>query len=169
MPKFLAAVGATAIIAFSIGFNMARYPIVWEMVGPSAHLPEGSNQLEAEISSQPIKPAELISVSPTETSAPTPFTENSRQRPTSKDSAQTERELLAGAPLAKNTEPSQPLGRLVSVPGELFLVNDRQATEASPAVQRLPPVYQAAPITAGRYAAEYPQSPIPIYPSTGMK
>ena len=40
MPKTLPALVAVAVIAFSIGFNTARYPIVWEMVGASAHLSE---------------------------------------------------------------------------------------------------------------------------------
>lgn len=38
MPRIAATVLSFVLIAFSIGFNMVRYPVVWEMVGP----PSGS-------------------------------------------------------------------------------------------------------------------------------
>ena len=39
MPRILPALGAVAIIAFSIGFNIVQYPVVWDMVAPSAQSP----------------------------------------------------------------------------------------------------------------------------------
>jgi hypothetical protein len=35
MPRSAATIFGIALAAFSIGFNTARYPVVWEMVGPA--------------------------------------------------------------------------------------------------------------------------------------
>ena len=64
MPKTLPAIVAVAVIAFSIGFNTARYPIVWEMVGAPAHLPEESGGAESAAAPQPAKADELIASIP---------------------------------------------------------------------------------------------------------
>jgi hypothetical protein len=40
MPRITAAIAAVALIVFCIGFNTARYPVVWQMVGASPHLPQ---------------------------------------------------------------------------------------------------------------------------------
>ena len=40
MPRIAAAVGVFVLIAGSIAFNIFWYPIVWDSVGPSSHLPQ---------------------------------------------------------------------------------------------------------------------------------
>jgi hypothetical protein len=168
MPKFYSTIGAVAIIAFSIGFNVARYPMVWEMIGPAAHLPPEAKQTEPEISSQLTKAGELDAVPPAETSNTSSFAKNALVKLPHKNIGSSETKPFADDSTAKDFQTPQALGRLVAVPGNL-LINSGRQMEPSLAVQRLPPVYQTAPIAAGHYAAEYPQSPIPIYPSTGMK
>ena len=36
MPRSAATIFGLALVAFSIGFNTVRYPIVWDMVGPAS-------------------------------------------------------------------------------------------------------------------------------------
>ena len=163
MPKILPAFVALAVIAFSIGFNTVRYPIVWEMVGPSAHLPEESSSSESETAPQSTKPAESIASAPSENPLRTPSTENQ-----SPGTLFSEQAVVVKAEPAR-AESSPPMTHLVPVPSNLFIGNGTQPAEQNPSVQRLPPVYQVAPMPAGRYAAEYPQSPITIYPSTGKE
>ena len=35
MPRSAAAILGLTLVAFSIGFNTVRYPMVWEMIGPA--------------------------------------------------------------------------------------------------------------------------------------
>jgi hypothetical protein len=163
MPKTLPVLVVVAIIAFSIGFNAARYPSVWEMVGPSAQLPEESGGSEAATVPQPAKADELTASIPSDNPARTPSTE--AQAPAAFFSEQTAAVKAEPA----GAESSPPMTNLVPVPSDLFNGNGSQSGEQYSGVQRLPPVYEAAPIPAGRYAAEYPQSPITIYPSTGIE
>ena len=154
MPKTLPALVVVAVIAFSIGFNTARYPIVWEMVGASAHLPEESGGSEAATAPQPAKADEVIASIPSDN--PDPHTVFSDQ-------------AAAVKPEPVGVESYPPIMQLVPVPSSLFNGNGLQDGEQYSGVRRLPPVYEAAPIPAGRYAAEYPQSPVTIYPSTGIE
>lgn len=55
MPRIAAAAGALALIVFSVGVNIARYPRVWEMVSARSHLPQ---------SSQASQPAAVVEPSP---------------------------------------------------------------------------------------------------------
>ncbi len=163
MPKTLPALVAVAIIAFSIGFNTARYPIVWEMVGPSAHLPEESGGSEAATAPQSAKTDELIASIPSDNPAPALSAQAQAQAAVFSDQAVVVRAEPAGAespPLMTN---------LVPVPSDLFNDYGSRDGKQYPQVRRLPPIYEAAPIPAGRYAAEYPQSPVTIYPSTGVE
>lgn len=165
MLKILPALGAVAVIAFSIGFNTARYPIVWEMVGPAANMPEESNSSEPIEASQSVKPVEPIVTVPSDNPVGSPSADNFQDKPVNSESLQTNVQALPAS--ANSDEFSPPMTRLVPVPSSLFIGNGGQAEDQYPAVQRLPPVNQVAPIPAGRYAAEYPQSPISMYPSTG--
>lgn len=47
MPRIAAAAGVVALIVFSIGFNMTRYPSVWDMVGATSHLPQPSQSSQS--------------------------------------------------------------------------------------------------------------------------
>ncbi|MGA2058982.1 MAG: hypothetical protein ABSG67_00765 [Thermoguttaceae bacterium] len=163
MPKTLPAIVAVAVIAFSIGFNTARYPIVWEMVGASARLAEESGGTEAAAAPQPAKTDELTASIPSDNPALTPSAET--QGPAA---------ILPDQAIAVKTEPagaesSPAFVPLVPVPGYLFNDNGLQDGGQNTGVRRLPPVYEEAPIPAGRYAAEYPQAPVTIYPSTGVE
>jgi hypothetical protein len=163
MPKTLPALVAVAIIAFSIGFNAARYPIVWEMVGPPAHVAEESGGAEAAAAPQSVKADELITSIPRDNPAPTSSVEAQLPATVCSDQAVGVRAETA------SVESSAPMTNLVPVPSNLFNVNGSQLGEGYSGVRRLPPVYEAAPIPAGRYATEYPQSPVTIYPSTGIE
>jgi hypothetical protein len=163
MPKTLPAILAAAVIAFSIGFNTARYPIVWEMVGASAHLPEESGSAETAAAPQPAKADELTASIPSDHSDLIKSAETPGPAAVFSDQAKAVKAEPAGV------ESSAAFVPLVPVPGNLFNDNRMQDGGPNPGVRRLPPVYEAAPIPAGRYAAEYPQSPVTIYPSTGIE
>lgn len=64
MPRIAVAVGAVGLIAFSIGFNTARYTVVWEMAGsmPQASQPKEAAQPAA--ISQSAAPAQSAAVEP---------------------------------------------------------------------------------------------------------
>jgi hypothetical protein len=161
MPKILPALGAVAIIAFSIGIYTSRFPIVCEMVGMSAHLPAESGNSGPVSAPQSTKPVEPIASIPSDN--PVPAASAETQSP---GTIFSEQAILIKAEPA-GAESSPPMTNLVPVPSNLFIGNGAQSAEQYSSVQRLPPVYQVAPMPAGRYAAEYPQSPITIYPSTG--
>ena len=52
MPRIAASVGIFALIAFAIGFNVARYPRVWEMVGHSPSLAQANQPSQPEPGSE---------------------------------------------------------------------------------------------------------------------
>ena len=163
MPKTLPAIVAVAVIAFSIGFNTARYPIVWEMVGASAHLPEGPGGFETATTPQPAKTDELTASIPSDNPALIRSAETQVPAAVYSDQAVAVKTEPAGVESSPRFVP------LVPVPSYLFNDNGLQDGGQYPGVRRLPPVYESAPIPAGRYAAEYPQSPVTIYPSTGIE
>ncbi len=171
MLKSLINLTAVAIIAFWIGVITARYPLVWEILGPSAQLPQEANCTQQPTDSQSAKPAESIALSPTTPLADTPApTSSLLPQPVgyAPASPTAQNQSAQMQMTTKNSSPPPP--GLVPVPGNLFIVNDASPpAETPPAVRRLPPVCQVAPLNAGRYAAEYPQSPIPIYPHTGLR
>jgi len=175
MPRIITTIAAVAIIAFAIGFNIVRYPIVWEMVGPPAHLTQESNNAETPKSSQTTQSTDSITVLSAEKINLSHQINRTLSEPSARGSTQPATDMLVGTQPSQNSQSqlsamqSVNSPTLVPVPSNLFIVNGAQSTEPYPAVRRLPPVDQAAPISPGRYAAEYPQSPIPIYPSTGIK
>jgi hypothetical protein len=166
MPKTLPALVAVAVIAFSIGFNVARYPIVWEMVGASGHLPDESSGANMAATPQPAKTDEVIASIPSDNPALTPLIEGQTQSTVISISDQATAVKKTGPEVA---ESSPGFVQLVAVPANLFKKTGWQNAEQYTGVQRLPPVYEEAPIPAGRYAAEYPQAPVTIYPSTGVE
>lgn len=163
MPKTLPIIAAVAVIAFSIGFNVARYPTVWEMVDTAACVSAGSVCAESATTLKPAKTDESAASTASDNPAGTPLAESKIP-----DSVLPDRFVSIKAEPA-GADPSRPSMNLVPVPGDLVNDNGSQSGELFPGVQRLPPVYETAPIPAGRYADEYPQSPIPIYPNTGME
>lgn len=66
MPRIAASVGVFVLIVFSIGFNMVRYPAVWEMVDGSSHLPQLSESSRPEAAPEPASaPQPEVAVRPT--------------------------------------------------------------------------------------------------------
>ncbi len=57
MPRLAASVAAFMVIAFGIGFNMVRYPIVWDLVGATSDLSQPSESSRSEAAAEPSAPA----------------------------------------------------------------------------------------------------------------
>ena len=192
--------------------------MVWDMVGPTAHLPEkavGAQPVAAAQSEKPVEPTASIT-----SDKSTPAASSTKSKKT--DGKQTGNEVAklddkstdgaspadvqptslpgmlsdqtpqydAGQPHATQpgaalpdtatyvqalpananaAESLPPVADLVPVPNNIYNLGNAQWAQGNSIVQRLPPVYESAPLPSGRYAAEYPQSPIPIYPSTGKE
>jgi hypothetical protein len=162
MPKTLPAVVAVAIIAFSIGFNTARYPIVWEMAGLSGRVPTESGDVGSTVAEQPAKADEVFA---------SIVRDNPLRSQTAETQVRVESAGNAGPLKAQLTEDrtSPAMTELVPVPSELFSGGRWREGDQSVEVRRLPPIYDAVSAPAGRYMAEYPQSPQIIYPSTGIE
>jgi len=56
MPRIAATIGVFALIAFSVGFNISRYPIVWETSDASSHLLPSDESSHAKTVSDSAKP-----------------------------------------------------------------------------------------------------------------
>jgi hypothetical protein len=171
MPRTLPALGAVAVIAFSIGFNTVQFPVVWDMVGPTGESAEQSNadrqaaDAQPDPASQPAQPAEPVPSAPSANAALTLPAYEPVALPASPENAMPAAQAFQ--PPDGFADPARQTAKLVPIPSNLFTGRDGRAPEQSQ-VERLPPVYESVAIPAGRYAAEYPQEPIPIYPSTGM-
>jgi hypothetical protein len=184
MPKILPALGAVAFIAFSIGFNIVQYPVVWDMVARTGLSPEPATSAQQKAVSQSTKPAEPVASIPSNKPAQT-TTSNKSSTKTSTDSStkrsgeekveadtnlpDTATYVQASPAGANQVDSAPPRTNLVAVPNNLFTDSSTQQSDQYSLVQRLPPVDEIGPQPYGRYAAEYPQSPIPIYPSTGKE
>ena len=214
MPRILPTFAAIAVIGVCIAFNTARYPIIWEMVGPNAELPLSEKCAPA------IEVASSAKAASSSTAA-----QNPPQTPDASPAVGIAGEKKTPAPIQTDPQPETPGGQAVSQsvakendkPGLLKVVpisltreelaaNDakRDAEKAEKAesngapaaednlveppkrlvpvandafaaaqgtflgeIRRLPPVEYEIAYPAGRYADEYPNSAIPIYPSTG--
>ena len=162
MPKTLPILVAVAIIAFSIGFNTARYPIVWDMAGASPRVSTESGDVESAAAGQPPKTDEVFASIPRDN----PLRSQTAEAQVRGDLAGNVGSLKAQA---AEDRPLPAMTELVAVPSELFSGGRWQDGDKSSEVRRLPPIYEAVPIPPGRYTAEYPQSPQTIYPSTGIE
>ena len=93
MPRIAAAVAVVVTVAVSIGINIARFPVVWEMVGST----EFSSELrEAALATDPTEStpiADLSQVAPPASLAPPPIDPASR------------RSMLDSAPVVPYEEP----------------------------------------------------------------
>jgi hypothetical protein len=144
------------LIALSIGFNMARYPVVWELAGP------------VKPSEVPQPTADAPSALP-ETSAPQPAPDPApSEKPTAAPEparATASPSTVAGeTPSSANmgSEPSRPLVPIVPV----GFTGSAPAPAANNEVRRLPPVTPGD--AANDLGPTYDRS-IPIYPTTGIK
>jgi len=143
MPKMAAMLLGLALVVFSIGFNTARYPIVWGMVGPVGQPAAASEPA----SIAPPQPAQPENPAPAEPQQPSPVAELPA------DTDQT-------AALAESRKPLVPV-LPISVPKDA-------AGNADPAagIHRLPPVDHSGPGPGDRYTAQFFAGAVAVYPST---
>jgi hypothetical protein len=145
MPKILPALGTVLIIAASIGFNTMRYPIVWEMTGPSTEPAENSEAAEAE-SAASSTPAALA----VESAATSPSHAEDKARPpeppetpVAKTGGDLPVEKPATAAIAANETKS-------SVEAQANPLESAQIVKAEPARrEETPPMTKLVPITIG--------------------
>ncbi len=205
MPRIVVSVGVFALIAFSIGFNVVRYSVVWEMVGGSPQLsqpsqpshpaavPEPAAVLQSETAVQSAASWNSAAAEPSPRGS---SSENSCQDSSVEDNfvdgpaadveqegtgyedpydyaARPPEEVEPSSRYSAGVDPAEALSRSASggrsirvLPGD---VGQDPAGDRDPGreIRRLPPVNQAAPFTAGRYAPRPPEDPVPIYPSSG--
>lgn len=55
MPRIAASIGVIALIVFSVGFNISRYPIVWDTSDASSHLLSSAESLQVKTASDSAK------------------------------------------------------------------------------------------------------------------
>jgi hypothetical protein len=188
MPKILPIIGALLTIAAAIGWNTARYPMVWEMVGPAA---ASSPSSSADVASTAAQPAQAKPKEP----APAPAADPPVLAETKKDPpapVQTEKHeakntsVVASRPDSQPALHEQPLEVTPVARGtgcqpvlqekdadrepapwnELKADSGSSAANGSPAsadVQRLPPPDAE---TAPTPSADSPDA-APLYPQTG--
>ena len=152
MPKMAAMLLGLALVAFSIGFNTARYPIVWGMVGPGGQ-PAAASEPASRAPPQPDQPENPPTAEPQQ---PSPTAEPQQPSPPAEppaDSGQT-------AALAESRKPLVPV-LPISVPKDA-------AGNADPAagICRLPPVDDSGPRPGERYTAQFFAGAVAVYPST---
>ncbi len=167
------------LVASSIGFNITRYPVVWQMArsgdasptptcsGPGPTLPSNeatpaeSPQLAME------QPARAIPAPPPR-EAIKPVPEVTDKIPTV-ETEQTSQALATDGASPPADATSQPVEQKPLVPVPVAISSSGTANIASfdASVRRLPPVEQVE--AAPRYASQPYESAYPIYPSTGIQ
>jgi hypothetical protein len=181
MPRFAATILGLVLVAFSIGFNTLRYPVVWEMVNPARasesaqpatvtqpEKPESPAPTPPAPASPPSEPAKPIEVTPMpEVKAVPEVTEKivdgnaqlgeggTSDGDAAKSEEAAEAELAARKPLVPVTAVSAP-----HVPGNEAV--------GGAGISRLPPVDRNDPNLANRNA-QLSGGSIPIYPTTGIE
>jgi hypothetical protein len=180
MPRFAATILGLVLVAFSIGFNTVRYPVVWEMVNPAqanAAVPTTTVTQPAEPESPappapvtpPPEPAKPIEVTPTPEVKATPDvtdktvngTVQASEGGTSDTDAAAKSEEAVEADLAAR----KPLVPVTVVSSPRFAGN---VAVGGAGISRLPPVDQNDPNPATRNA-QLSSGSIPIYPTTGIE
>jgi hypothetical protein len=170
-----------ALVAFSIGFNTVRYPMVWEMIGParasekelSSALPRPAEPASRPPASPPRKappprPAEPIAVKPAPVVARKPKAEKPRPpaaKPESGKAAADKKPAASDNVASTAPQPQKPLVpvtqvRLASAPAN--------GTAIGTVIRRLPPV-ESADSNAINRAALPAGGSIPVYPTTGIE
>ncbi len=163
MPRTVAAMLGVALVAFSIGFNTVRYPIVWEMV--NATEPSGraepsdmaaASQGSAVTSTMPL-PAPVDPPKPIETAAPPQVVGEAAAGGT--------QELYAGNDEGVPVQREAQKALVPVVPVALSMTASDNA--AGVGIRRLPPVTQGYANPAN--VAQSLGGSIPIYPTTGIE
>jgi hypothetical protein len=190
MPRILPTFAAVIIVGVCIAINTMRYPIVWQMVGPTAQVSLSEKVAPAAEVPAPAKavasstaaekPPETPSVPPKTDS---PWTGEEREKPALPAAVPIALapEEVASVDVKRNVEkaakpetdkvpPSEE--NLVEPPRRLVPVASDPFSAGAPLpraeeIGRLPPVEAEVAFPAERYTAEYTQAGVPIYPSTG--
>ena len=177
MPRSAATILGLILVAFSIGFNTTRYPVVWEMANP-ARATEAAQPTEA---LQPEKPESLAPTAPHETvpasSHPTlpirmqpaseiagriiiDASESGRNGSASSEATDWDKDAAAGVesrkPLVPVTSVGLPSASVSTVVG-------------GAGIRRLPPVERTSSDVTKRVLARSSDGTIPVYPSTGIE
>jgi len=168
MPRIAAVLLAFAVIACSIGFNVARYSRVWEMVGASPDLPQSGESSQSATAMEPA--ADRQSPASAESSAPwQPIpVEPAVDDPAGCDVQPAAEVTSSGRCTSDATCVELTSGkRLVPV---IRYQTPRPSAGERPELgnrlRRLPPVDRATSFGADRFAVPPVGSPIPFYPST---
>ena len=193
MPRSATTILGLALVAFSIGFNTVRYPIVWEMVSPA----RASEKVKPSAPSPPEEPASRPSAPPQRPAPPPRKAEPIAVKPAPKppapkpavkpvptpapkvvkksvadDSRSTNAGPASGSAAASEkaaavkTQPPKPL-----VPVTQVSPSNAPANEVTGAavLRRLPPVEPTDASAANRQPAVFSGGSIPVYPATGIE
>jgi hypothetical protein len=147
MPKILPVIGALLTIAAAIGWNVVRYPVVWEMVGPAVDFSPSASAAAPLVTSQPAQVEQ----------------ENSALPSTPKTNPK--------LPVAAIEPPSPPVLADAKDDAPAPVEQEKRGAGWQPApqdVRRLPPLDAEVPSPPNFNTAEYPLGAIPIYPQTGF-
>ena len=161
MPRIAAAIAVFVLISFSIGLNISRYPMVWEMVGASGDL------------SQPEETASLQTT--TQTAEPEPVATKAKKRksPTATKKTAVEKKKPVEKPEAiedvARDNGYRPCGsRRLSDPRQQSDPLVPVSETATGKVRRLPPVDPNSTAPTETHVSRTSQGPIPFYPTTGI-
>jgi len=176
MPRIAVAVGVVALMAFSIGFNTARYTVVWDMVGGSSDRSEPGRPSPSAAVPQPATVVEDDAAHRTAVAAGKEGTR--REDPGGLAARQPQQpgpstQDSPGVGAAEASTPSAPVSQLAhDMPRDVR--QDAPAySDSGCQIRRLPPVDQVAPCPATNlrlvpgHLVQSPQDPIPIYPGGG--
>lgn len=165
MPKAVTAMLGLVLVAISIGFNTARYPIIWEMVGaagvnssPGPTKSPVSEEVERPTSSPP----PVVSVPSPSDAVVTPAAPRIGDRAADAAPASLKPVNTDGTAAAES-EPSQSLTPVLAadvLAGGNGLIGS--------GVRRLPPVQNDAATAAAQTAGQLTYGVIPVYPTTGI-
>jgi hypothetical protein len=167
MLRTLQTIAAMAVIAFWIGFMVGRYPLVWDKIGTKACIMEETHCAAVESAAQLANSADSSAFAPSGNPVEPPLAES--RATTGRAIAQLNAQYSLAPIGAAHVQSPRPEIVLVPVPKDYFTGDGLQSEAQHQGVRRLPPVCDTMPIAENRYTAGYPQTPIPIYPSTGVE
>ncbi len=157
MPRSVATLIGCILAALSLGFNIVRYPVVWEMAGPVG--PSESADTSASAREEPSEPAPPPN--PVGPIAATPSPEPihaivADEGPSAEASAEDDALADDDAGMHRLLAPVIPIG---AAPGN---------AAGGAVLRRLPPVEQGLPQNRPGIDSAYAGS-IPVYPTTGIE
>lgn len=194
MPRSAATILGLALVAFSIGFNTVRYPVVWEMVSPA----RASEKVKPSAPSPPEEPASRPPAPPQRPAPPPRKAEPIAVKPAPKPPAAKPAPKVAAAKpapkVAKKSRADDSRSTSSGPASDRAAANDKAApaevkpqkplvpvTQVSPAnapvseatsaavLHRLPPVEPTDANSASPQPAVFSGGSIPVYPATGIE